>query len=131
MQEIIRYQEMTRVPLAPPAVRGLINLRGQIVTAIDLRRCLELNERPGGVAVGLDLPATGFVLLGRAPGLLADADVLANAAAVLPASAGVIGITTKTGFPRHGRVLPVVQNAPGAHKSVRAARGVGARLGEA
>src|SRR5262245_42614993 len=37
---------MTRVPLAPPVVRGLINLRGQIVTAIDLRRRLELPERP-------------------------------------------------------------------------------------
>src|SRR3954464_4816791 len=46
VQEIIRYQEMTRVPLAPPVVRGLINLRGQIVTAIDLRRRLELAERP-------------------------------------------------------------------------------------
>jgi purine-binding chemotaxis protein CheW len=47
VQEIIRYQEMTRVPLAPPVVRGLINLRGQIVTAIDLRRRLELDDRPG------------------------------------------------------------------------------------
>jgi purine-binding chemotaxis protein CheW len=46
VQEIIRYQEMTRVPLAPPEVRGLINLRGQIVTAVDLRRRLELSERP-------------------------------------------------------------------------------------
>jgi purine-binding chemotaxis protein CheW len=46
VQEIIRYQEMTRVPLAPPEIRGLINLRGQIVTAIDLRRRLELNDRP-------------------------------------------------------------------------------------
>jgi purine-binding chemotaxis protein CheW len=45
VQEIIRYQEMTRVPLAPPVVRGLINLRGQIVTAIDLRRRLELGDR--------------------------------------------------------------------------------------
>ena len=45
VQEIIRYQEMTSVPLAPPEVRGLINLRGQIVTAIDLRRRLELHER--------------------------------------------------------------------------------------
>jgi purine-binding chemotaxis protein CheW len=41
VQEIIRYQEMTRVPLAPKVVCGLINLRGQIVTAIDLRRRLE------------------------------------------------------------------------------------------
>ena len=46
VQEIIRYQEMTRVPLAPPVVRGLINLRGQIVTALDLRRRLELKDRP-------------------------------------------------------------------------------------
>jgi purine-binding chemotaxis protein CheW len=37
VQEVLREQPMTRVPLAPPEVRGLINLRGQIVTAIDLR----------------------------------------------------------------------------------------------
>lgn len=42
VQEVIRPQQMTRVPLAPPAVRGLINLRGQIVTAVDLRQRLEL-----------------------------------------------------------------------------------------
>lgn len=37
IQEVIRYQGMTRVPLAAAAISGLINLRGQIVTAIDLR----------------------------------------------------------------------------------------------
>jgi purine-binding chemotaxis protein CheW len=46
VQEIISYQEMTAVPLSPPVVRGLINLRGQIVTALDLRRRLELHDRP-------------------------------------------------------------------------------------
>ncbi len=46
VQEVLRYQEMTRVPLAPPVVEGLINLRGQIVTAIDLRRTLKLEPRP-------------------------------------------------------------------------------------
>src|SRR5262249_55268897 len=40
--------EMTRVPLAPATVRGLLNLRGQIVTGIDLRRRLELDDRPAG-----------------------------------------------------------------------------------
>jgi len=45
VQEIIRCQQMTRVPLAAPVVRGLINLRGQIVTAIDLRRRLEFPDR--------------------------------------------------------------------------------------
>jgi len=47
VQEVLRYQQMTRVPLASPIVEGLINLRGQIVTAIDLRRRLELPVRAG------------------------------------------------------------------------------------
>jgi purine-binding chemotaxis protein CheW len=45
VQEVIRSLEMTRVPLAPAAVSGMLNLRGQIVTAIDLRRRLRLAER--------------------------------------------------------------------------------------
>jgi len=45
VQEVIRFQEMTRVPLAAAAIRGLINLRGQIVTAIDLRCRLNLPAR--------------------------------------------------------------------------------------
>lgn len=48
VQEVIRYQEMTRVPLASPVVSGLINLRGRIVTAIDLRRRLGLPDRHNG-----------------------------------------------------------------------------------
>ncbi|MGZ6316138.1 MAG: chemotaxis protein CheW [Anaerolineales bacterium] len=46
VQEVIRYQEMTRVPLMPPVIRGLINLRGQIVMAIDLRRRMGMPDRP-------------------------------------------------------------------------------------
>ena len=42
VQEVIVHQEMTPAPLAPPAVRGLINLRGQVVIAIDLRTVLGL-----------------------------------------------------------------------------------------
>jgi len=45
VQEVFRYQEMTAVPLAPETITGLINLRGQIITAIDLRRFMKLNER--------------------------------------------------------------------------------------
>jgi len=48
VQEVIRYQEMTPVPLSSPVVSGLINLRGQIVTAIDMRRLLTLPCRPEG-----------------------------------------------------------------------------------
>jgi purine-binding chemotaxis protein CheW len=48
VQEVIRHQEMTPVPLAHSVVRGLINLRGQIVPAIDLRGRLGLPPRPEG-----------------------------------------------------------------------------------
>ena len=46
VQEVLRYQEMTRVPRAPDVIEGLINLRGQIVTAVDMRRKLKLHPRP-------------------------------------------------------------------------------------
>lgn len=45
VQEIVRSQTLTRVPLAHRMVRGLINLRGQLVTVIDLRRRLDLPDR--------------------------------------------------------------------------------------
>lgn len=48
VQEVIRFQAMTRVPLADSVVSGLINLRGQIVTAIDLRQRLALPDRAAG-----------------------------------------------------------------------------------
>ena len=47
VQEVIRYQELTRVPLASHVISGLMNLRGRIVTAIDLRQRLSLPERTG------------------------------------------------------------------------------------
>jgi purine-binding chemotaxis protein CheW len=74
VQEVISYQSMTRVPLANPVIDGLINLRGQIVTAIDLRKRLEFDPRdtdqrsmnvvvqtPGGV-VSLLVDAIGDVV---------------------------------------------------------------------
>jgi purine-binding chemotaxis protein CheW len=48
IQEIIRDTSFTPVPMAHPAIRGLINLRGQIVTAIDLRRRAGLTSADDG-----------------------------------------------------------------------------------
>jgi purine-binding chemotaxis protein CheW len=45
VQEVLRYQHLTVVPSAPEAIQGLINLRGQIVTALDLRCRLGLPPR--------------------------------------------------------------------------------------
>lgn len=67
VQEVMRHTEMTLVPLAPKVVSGLINLRGQIVTAIDLRRKLELPERdadklPMNVVVNNDAGAVSLLV---------------------------------------------------------------------
>ena len=67
VQEVIRSQEMTRVPLMPPIIRGLINLRGQIVMALDLRRRLGMEERPEfqlpmNVVVRIDDGAVSFLV---------------------------------------------------------------------
>jgi purine-binding chemotaxis protein CheW len=45
VHEVLLAQSLNPVPLAHPVVAGLINMRGQIVTAIDLRRVLQLPAR--------------------------------------------------------------------------------------
>ncbi len=47
VQEVLRPQQMTLVPLAPTVVHGLMNLRGQIVTALDMRKQLKLPPQEG------------------------------------------------------------------------------------
>lgn len=56
VQEVLRAQSLTPVPLGPPEVSGLINLRGQIVTSIELRARLDLPPRDG------DAPCTNIVV---------------------------------------------------------------------
>lgn len=81
VQEVLRYQRMTAVPRAPHAVHGLINLRGQIVTALDLRCRLGLPPRPEE-----ELPANVIVRSrGEVVSLLVDdiGDVIDTAGAEL------------------------------------------------
>ena len=68
VQEVIRHQEMTHVPLASAVISGLINLRGQIVTAIEMRARLGLPPRDAG-----SLPMNVIVRTADGPvSLLAD-----------------------------------------------------------
>lgn len=48
VRDILGEQPITRIPLAPPEIAGSLNLRGRIVTAIDLRRRLGLPAAPAG-----------------------------------------------------------------------------------
>lgn len=67
VQEVLRFHEMTPVPQASDTIRGLINLRGQIVTAIDLRRRLSFapldeGSKPMNVVVGTDDGTVSFLV---------------------------------------------------------------------
>lgn len=50
VRDVLGPQAITRIPLAPPEIAGSLNLRGRIVTAIDLRRRLGLAARPPNVS---------------------------------------------------------------------------------
>jgi len=68
VQEVLGQVPLTRLPLAAPAVAGLMNLRGRIVTVLELRRCLGLVARaPGAGVVNLVLRSADNPM-----GLLAD-----------------------------------------------------------
>lgn len=67
VQEVLRAQQFTPVPSAPAAIAGLINLRGQVVTALDLRTVLGLPERdadkdPMNVVVRVKGEAMAFLV---------------------------------------------------------------------
>lgn len=47
VQDVLGPQKVTRIPLAPPEVAGALNLRGRIVTTIDVRTRLQINEDEG------------------------------------------------------------------------------------
>src|SRR5947209_12858134 len=66
VQDVFMPARLTRVPLAPPEIAGVLNLRGRIVTAVDLRRRLGMAPRAGGrpaMAVGIELKGESYGLL--------------------------------------------------------------------
>jgi len=74
VQDVFHPERLTRVPLAPPEIAGVLNLRGRIVTLIDMRRCLGLDRceddapvmaigvESGGESYGLLIDSVGEVL---------------------------------------------------------------------
>ncbi|MDH3593233.1 MAG: chemotaxis protein CheW [Rhodospirillales bacterium] len=51
VQDVLAAHRITRIPLAPPEIAGSLNLRGRVVTVIDVRRRLGLNRREAGSSV--------------------------------------------------------------------------------
>ena len=66
VQEVFRPGRITCVPLAGAQIAGVLNLRGRIVTAIDMRNCLGLKAGNGGgpaMAIGIESRGESFGLL--------------------------------------------------------------------
>lgn len=60
VRDVLGVQTITRIPLAPHEVAGSLNLRGRIVTAVDLRARLDLPPRePGQVAMSVVVDVGG------------------------------------------------------------------------
>lgn len=66
VQDVFAPEGVTQVPLAPPEIAGVLNLRGRIVTLIDLRRRLGMPRRPDGqpsMAIGVESRGESYGLL--------------------------------------------------------------------
>lgn len=66
VQDVFLPERLTRVPLAPPEIAGVLNLRGRIVTLIDMRRGLGLAPREDSgpaMAVGVESQGESYGLL--------------------------------------------------------------------
>jgi purine-binding chemotaxis protein CheW len=66
VQDVFVPDRLTRVPLAPPEVAGILNLRGRVVTAIDMRSRLDLGAPPPGqpmLAIGIEFKGESYGLL--------------------------------------------------------------------
>jgi purine-binding chemotaxis protein CheW len=66
VQDVFMPERLTRVPLAPPEIAGVLNLRGRIVTLIDMRDRLGLQPRTGEgqtMAIGVEAGGESYGLL--------------------------------------------------------------------
>jgi purine-binding chemotaxis protein CheW len=66
VHDVLGPQKITHVPLSPPEVAGVLNLRGRIVTAINVRRRLGLPDVEGGqsgMSVAVEYDGESYSLL--------------------------------------------------------------------
>jgi purine-binding chemotaxis protein CheW len=129
VQEVLMDQPLTPVPLAPEHIRGLLNLRGQIMPAIDLRRRLEFPPRSDGRSGSILVVKTSTQLISVLVDQIGDVMRLARedwrpAPDTLPAQhrAFVIGICPIQGHLVLGLRVDVLESADDDHNLKGAAQ---------
>jgi purine-binding chemotaxis protein CheW len=110
VQTIFRIEGVTPVPLGPPEVEGLVNLRGRIVTAVSLKRRLSktaLQSVQGALAIGIEHNAENFALIVDEVG-----DVITcEASAQIPPPPHIDALRAKLTSEHYrldGRILPIL-----------------------
>jgi len=109
VQDVFKPERLTRVPLAPPEVAGVLNLRGRIVTAIDMRSRLALpqpdHQRPP-MAIGIECRGESYGLVIDAVGEVVKLDESAREPNPVNLDAALARIST--GIHRLERQLLVI-----------------------
>lgn len=123
VQDVLGAQRITRIPLAPVEVAGSLNLRGRIVTAIDIRTRLRLSARPEGqqsMSVVVDHEGELYSLLVDAVGEVLSLE--SSAAERNPATLDPVWREVSAGIYRlDGKLLVVLDVARVLDFSARAA----------
>jgi purine-binding chemotaxis protein CheW len=91
VEEINRQVDVTPVPQAPPHVRGVINLRGEVVTVVDLRKVLDMGETEVNLCSRTVVVNSGNDEIGLLVDRVADV-VLARTDHIDPPPANVKGV---------------------------------------
>jgi purine-binding chemotaxis protein CheW len=109
-QEVLLTQNIARVPLAPPEIAGFLNLRGQIVTAMDLRHRLQLTPRTDEETINIVVRQEGelYSLLVDEVGDVLTVDAVSLEA--VPQSLGQLWRQIASGIVRRETDLLVVVN---------------------
>ena len=97
VQTIFRISRITPIPLGPPEVVGLANLRGKIVTAVSLRRRLGLPDsvtHEGAVAIGIEHRGESFALLVDEVGDVTSVEEASRISAPATLSPARLAVTT-------------------------------------
>jgi purine-binding chemotaxis protein CheW len=110
---VLADAQIEPVPGAPPAVLGVINLRGRIVTVIDLKRCLGL-DGAGAAAAGCSVVVADSgadTLALRVDGIAQVCSVAANAIKPAPAVHGRLPHPLVRGMVRRGETMLTLLDA--------------------
>ncbi len=111
VQDVLGPQKVTRVPLAAPEIMGSLNLRGRIVTAIDVRKRLDLpalneDKKPMSIVVELDSELYSLVFDGVGDVLRLDNELYEPT----PTTLDAVWKSVSTGIYRLDNKLLVILN---------------------